>query len=308
MTHCKYYSPVADVTFRKVFGENIDLAASLLNAFLPLEEGRTITDLQYVPYKLMPKAPTSNYNYVNLSCQDSARETFLVEIQLNWDTDFLSQLYINTPNVYVREFDKGKRFQLTKPVYSLNFVQGDLHKGLSEWYHPYKFVHIYHTERVFEGPQIVFAEMEKYGKLPVKGNAKKDLWMRYFTEMTERTRRPAPELLADPDIAKAIGLLEVINYSEAEEYLYDKYWDAVRIEATWKGIGRREGEKAGIEKGLKQGIEQGSKQGREKGLAEGREAEKRLLILNMLAKGLDPALVAEIAGLTVEEVQATVRG
>ena len=51
---CKYYSPVTDVTFRKVFGENIDLATSLLNAFLPLEEGRTITDLRYLPPELMP--------------------------------------------------------------------------------------------------------------------------------------------------------------------------------------------------------------------------------------------------------------
>ena len=42
MTYCKYYSPVTDVTFRKVFGEHPDLTASLLNAFLPLEEGRTI--------------------------------------------------------------------------------------------------------------------------------------------------------------------------------------------------------------------------------------------------------------------------
>ncbi len=116
--------------------------------------------------------------------------------------------------------------------------------------------------------------------------------MRYFTEMTEETRRPAPELLADPDIAKAIELLEIINYNEAEEYLYDKYWDAVSIEATWKGIGRREGEKEGLEKGLRQGLQQG------------REDEKRQLALNMLAKGFAPNLVMEITGMTEAEVRA----
>ena len=118
--------------------------------------------------------------------------------------------------------------------------------------------------------------------------------MRYFTEMTEETRRPAPELLADPDIAKAIELLEIINYNEAEEYLYDKYWDAVSIEATWKGIGRREGEKDGLEKGLRQGLQQGRE--------EGREDEKRQLALNMLAKGFAPNLVAEITGMTEAEI------
>lgn len=299
MTPCKYFSPVTDVTFRKVFGEHLDLTASLLNAFLPLDEERTITNIELVPYKLMPKTPTRNYNYVNVCCQDSFGTTFFVEIQLNWDTDFLQQIHIDTPKVYVNEFDQGKPFLLTEPVYSLNFVNGDLHKGLDEWYHPYKFVHIYHTERVFEGLQIVFAELEKYGKQPVKGDTKMDLWMRYFTEMTGRTRVPAPELLADPDIAKAIGLLEVINYNDAELYLYDKYWDAVSIEATWKGIGWRDGEKAGVEKGLQQGLQQG--------LEEGRAVERRQLARNMLAEGLDPAIVAKISGLTEKELQNLTR-
>ena len=216
-------------------------------------------------------------------------------MQLNWDTDFFQRVFFNASKAYVRQLKDGEEYKLLKPVYSLNFVNGDLHKGLDEWYHPYKFVHIYHTERVFEGLQIVFAELEKYGKQPVKGDTKMDLWMRYFTEMTGRTRVPAPELLADPDIAKAIGLLEVINYNDAELYLYDKYWDAVSIEATWKGIGWRDGEKAGVEKGLQQGLE------------EGRAVERRQLARNMLAEGLDPAIVAKISGLTEEELQNLTR-
>ncbi len=295
MTPYKYYSPVTDVTFRKVFGENIDLAASLLNAFLPLPEGRKITNIKYVPYKQMPNTPTKNYNYVNVNCTDSKGSIFSVEIQLNWDTDFLRQLEFDSSKVYVKQLDKGKPFQLLQPVYSLNFVQGDLHKGLSEWYHPYQLVHIYHTNRVFNGLKIVFAELEKYEKFAEKGDTKMDLWMRYFTEMTEKTRKPAPELLADPDIAKAIELLEVINYDDVERELYDRYWDAVSVEATWKEIGRR-AKKEGFEVGREQGIQQGIQQG---------EANtKRQLAINMLAKGLDQRVVAEITGMPETEIRA----
>ena len=247
----------------------------------------------------MPETPARKHSIVDVHCIDSSGTSFLVEMQLNWDTDFFQRVFFNASKAYVRQLKDGEEYKLLKPVYSLNFVNGDLHKGLDEWYHPYKFVHIYHTERVFEGLQIVFAELEKYGKQPVKGNTKMDLWMRYFTEMTGRTRVPAPELLADPDIAKAIGLLEVINYNDAELYLYDKYWDAVSIEATWKGIGWRDGEKAGVEKGLQQGLQQG--------LEEGRAVERRQLALNMLAEGLDPAIVAKISGLTEEELQNLTR-
>ena len=141
--------------------------------------------------------------------------------------------------------------------------------------------------------------MGKYEKLAVKGNSKRDLWMRYFTEMTEKTRKPDSELLADPDVAKAIELLEIINYTEAEQELYDRYWDAVSVEATWKTIGWREGEK--------HGLEEGRQEGREKGIRQGEANAKRLLACNMLATGLDPSLISEISGLSEEEVLALVQ-
>ncbi|MBO4655311.1 MAG: Rpn family recombination-promoting nuclease/putative transposase [Bacteroidales bacterium] len=283
MTPYKYFSPVTDVTFRKVFGEHIDLAASLLNAFLPLENGRVITNIQYVPPEMMPDNPLRKNSIVDVRCEDSSGSIFLVEMQLNWDTDFMQRVVFNTSKAYVKQLDKGKPFHLLQPVYSLNFVQGDLHKGLSEWYHPYQLVHIYHSDRVFDGLKIVFSEMKKYENLTVKGNSKKDLWMRFFTEMTEKTRKPAPELLADPEVAKAIELLEMINYNDAEQELYDRYWDAISVEATWISIGQRKGEKIGMRQGVAN--------------------TKRLLVLNMLANGLEPSMVAKIAELTEEEVR-----
>ena len=288
----KYYSPVTDITFRKVFGEHIDLAASLLNAFLPLGEGRVITDLKYVTHELMPETPTRKNSLVDVRCEDSDGRIFLVEMQINWDTDFMQRVVFNTSKAYIKQLDRGKKFELLQPVYSLNFVNGDLHKGLSEWYHPYQLVHLYHTNRVIEGLEIVFAEMEKYKKQPVKGSTKKDLWMRYFTEITEKTRRPAPELLADPDIAKAIELLEIINYTEAEMEQYERYWDSVSVEATWKHIGHRDG------------IKEGMKMGMEKGIEQGRAERDRQIILSLLDNGFDVATIKKVTGLAEAEILA----
>ncbi len=297
-TPLKYYSPVTDVTFRKVFGEHIDLATSLLNAFLPLEEGRTITSIHFVPPELMPETPTRKNSIVDVRCEDSLGSTFLVEMQLNWDTDFFQRVVFNTSKAYVRQLDKGKPFRLLQPVYSLNFVQGDLHRGLPDWYHPYQLVHIYHSDRVFDGLKIVFAEMDKYRQLPAKGDGKRELWMRFFTEMTEKTRVPAPELLADPDISKAIGLLEAVNYEEWEQELYERYWDAVSVEATWKCIGQEEGERIGEERGLEEGLRQGLQQG----LQQGREEERRNLVRSLSANGFDMASIARVTGLGEKKV------
>ncbi len=61
------------------------------------------------------------------------------------------------------------------------------------------------------------------------------------------------------------------------------------------------------ENSLKEGIEKGREEGREQGIRQGEANTKRLLALNMLAKGLDPSLISEISGLSEEEVLALVQ-
>jgi predicted transposase/invertase (TIGR01784 family) len=66
---------------------------------------------------------------------------------------------------------------------------------------------------------------------------------------------------------------------------------------------RAEAKEEGIQIGIQMGIEQGIQQG----IEQGEISTKRLLARNMLAKGLAPALVAEISGLTEDEVMALVQ-
>ena len=45
----KYLDPKADVTFKKVFGEHKNLVISFLNTLLPLDEGKQIESIEYMP-------------------------------------------------------------------------------------------------------------------------------------------------------------------------------------------------------------------------------------------------------------------
>ena len=70
---------------------------------------------------------------------------------------------------------------------------------------------------------------------------------------------------------------------------------------------KEEAERIGLEKGLVEGLEKGLAEGREKGLAEGR-AEGRVEALlemarKMLAAGMPVEQIAELTGLTVEQLQ-----
>ena len=54
----KYLDPKADVTFKKVFGEHTNLVISLLNALLPLDDGKQVESIEYLPLEIL--TPISN--------------------------------------------------------------------------------------------------------------------------------------------------------------------------------------------------------------------------------------------------------
>ena len=58
------------------------------------------------------------------------------------------------------------------------------------------------------------------------------LWLRYLTEIDERTRNAPLELLANTEINKALEQIEESAYNDAQLLGYDDFWDAVRVEKT----------------------------------------------------------------------------
>ena len=66
--------------------------------------------------------------------------------------------------------------------------------------------------------------------------------------------------------------------------------------ATLQNHARQEGHKEGVEEGRREGIKKGVEKGRKEGL--------RTSARNMLRKGMPMALVAEVTGLSPDEVAA----
>ena len=59
----KYLDPKADLTFKKVFGEHKELLISFLNALLPLQPGKEIVSVEYLPAELVPINPDKTFAY-----------------------------------------------------------------------------------------------------------------------------------------------------------------------------------------------------------------------------------------------------
>ena len=224
----KYLDPKADVTFKKVFGEHKNLVISLLNALLPLDEGKQVESIEYLPAELVPRTPTSKNTIVDVRCEETGGRKFIVEMQMNWTADFRERVLFNASKAYVRQLDKSEQYNLLQPVYALNFVNKIFEPGMDGYYHYYRMVHAEDSGKVLEGLHLVFIELPKFKVKNLTEKKMQVLWLRFLTEIDEKSRSAPAELLDNPQTSQALEILEESAYSEAEMLDYDRYWDQVR--------------------------------------------------------------------------------
>ncbi len=232
----KYLDPKADLTFKKVFGEHPELVKSLLNALLPFKsKEEEITSVTYLILGMMPKTPIRKYRVLAVECEDAKGCQFIVEIQIIWSKEFMQRVSFADSKVYMRypSLSEGNAFY--KPVYSLNLVNEVFEPELDDYYHYYHLVHEEHTDKVIDGLHLVFVELPKFTPHTFTEKKMQVLWLRYLTEIDEKTKEIPAELLANPEIAKAVSEIEESAYTEEELLGYDDFWDAVSVEKTLAG-------------------------------------------------------------------------
>ena len=232
----KYLDPKADLTFYKVFGEHPDLMKSLLNALLPFKsEEEEITSVVYLTLGIMPKTPLQKYRVLAVRCEDAKGGQFIVEIQIIWSKEFMQRVFFIDSKAYVNYPSLSEDYSLLKPVYSLNLVNEVFEPELDDYYHYYHLVHEEHTDKVIDGLHLVFVELPKFTPHTFTEKKMQVLWLRYLTEIDDKTKTVPAELLANPEIAKAVSEIEESAYTEEELLGYDEFWDLVSVEKTLAG-------------------------------------------------------------------------
>ena len=307
----RYLDPKADLTFKKVFGEHPDLVISLLNALLPFNKGEEIESVEYLSPELVPENPLRKFSIVDVRCKDKRGRQFLVEMQMVWSREFEQRVMFNSAKAYVRQLDSKEEYHLIEPVYSLNIVNDIFEKDIPDYYHYYRMVHEKYTNKVIDGLHLVFVELPKFTPQTISEKKMQVLWLRYLTEIEERTREVPQELLDNPEISKALTVVEESAYTEAQMLAYDKFWDIIRTERTFYNSARRDGFKegqdagreVGYKEGREEGLKEGLKEGKEEGLKEGLEKEKHETINRLKLKGFDISTIAIATGMSEEDVK-----
>ena len=289
----RYLDPRADLTFKRIFGEHEDLVISLLNALLPLDEDHQVKEVKYIPIELVPDTPMKKNSIVDVRCKDMEGRQFLVEMQMIWSDEFMQRVLFNASKAYVRQLDKNENYELLQPVYSLNLVNDVFAPDLKDYYHHYDIVNVAHTDKVIEGLHLVFVELPKFKAHSFSEKKMQVLWLRFLTEMGS-VRKVPEEFLDNPEVKKAVDILEESSYSEAQLEGYDYFWDMVRTVRTYY----HSAWKHGYEEGRAEGRAEVEAEGRAEGAQEGKLAVAR----NLKSAGLELGDIAKYTGLSLEEL------
>lgn len=304
----RYLNPKSDLVFKKIFGEHPDLLISFLNAFLPLAPNRLITEITYLPPEHIPEIPGFKYTVVDVRCKDTEGRYFIVEMQLNWSEHFIQRMVFNTAATYIKQLPKGIKYETLCPVYGVAIVDGNLNRG-PDWFHHYQLINPKKTDQTLEDLQLIFLELPKFKPTTLTEKKLSVLWMRYMTEINEKTEHVDSLLLDEPTIHKALNLTEVAAYTPEELRSYDANWDAISTANTLfsdkYNQGREEGIEIGVEKGRQEEREKAEQEKIQiiKKAEQEKHEEKRQMAKTSLSEGIDVSIISKITGFSIEKVE-----
>jgi len=300
----RYVNPYTDFGFKKLFGTelNKDLLISLLNALFdrsaqqsPGEPKQVVKDLRYLPTEKMASFGQRRAVF-DVYCEGENGEKFIVEMQQ------ASQDFFKDRSVFYSAFpiiEQGRTgdwdFHLNN-VYTigiLNFIFPGDEYDKDCFHHEVKLMDIEDKHVFYDKLTYVYLEMPKFNKTEDELVSMYDKWLFVLRNLTRLMERPAA--LQERIFQRVFDQAEIARFTLDESRIYEEslkqYRDMSNTIASAERRGRAEGRAEGRE------------EGRVEGRAEGRVETNRENARRMKVKGYAVEDIAEITGLTAEEIK-----
>ncbi len=244
---------------------------------------------------------TAKYNRVDLLVENERGELCIIEVQNERESHYLERLLFGSSRCIIDHLQVGEDYSKVRKVYSISilyFLLGEgeddyIYHGTTEFYGLHSHQKLVLRRRKLEAlyetceapgnlnifPEYYLIEVERFNDLVC---TPLDEWIYFFKHSEIK-----PEFTA-PGMREAREKLDYLHMDEAEKQAYRRYKESLATERDVITTARLEG------------WEDGRVEGRTEGRAEG----IRETACNLLRKGLSPEMVADVTGLSLEDVRA----
>lgn len=277
----RFVDPKNDVAFKKIFGneEKKEILISFLNAVLGLEGENEIDDLEMLTPSQLPPIQYLKLSILDIKAKDKQGTTFIVEMQMAKLAGDKKRFQYYAAKTYVAQIERGENYPVLTPVFLiavLDYKTFDDEEDREFYLSEHVLLNRRTKKQQLEGLEFYFIELPKFNKNESELTDVLDKWL-YFIKHASNLD-VVPESADTSALKTAYEVANRFSWSRDELEVYD-YWDM----------------KAQDERGRLQVAEQ---EARQRGQQEGRQK----IVQSMLAKGLELAAIAELTGLSVEEI------
>ena len=246
------------------------------------------------------------YNRVDMLAEDSKGTLLLIEIQNNNEYAYFQRMLFGTSKLVTEYINRGEGYDKVRKVYSINIVYFSLGHGKDI---------VYHGKTEFRGiHQNDLLELSPFQRQTFKVDTVSQLYPEYYilkvNDFNQVAKTPLEEWIyylntgEIPEKAQAPGLdaarerLKLDRMSKDELKAYYRHLDNIVILRDNIHTERAEGRAEGLEEGRAEGRAEGLEEGR----AEGLEVARRQSAARMKVKGFSAEDIADITGLSLEEI------
>jgi len=305
---CPFINPFTDFGFKRLFGSEAykELLIDFLNTMLP--EHHRIQDLTYRKTEHLGDSPVDRKAIFDLYCISSTGEHFIVEIQR------AKQKYFKDRSIFYLSFPIRDQaltgdwdFQLS-PVYLvgvLDFVFDHAEEASNRYFHEVKLIETGTNKLFSDKVTMMYLELPKFRKMEDQLESHFEKWLYAFKNMPALHDRPRK--LQERIFTRLFEAANIAQFSPIERTEYEDslkvYRDLKNSLDTALEEGREQGLELGRAQGREVGLAEGRAQGREQGLAEGALEKARDIAKNLLHSGIEPQKIADITGLSVQEIK-----
>jgi len=263
----RYIDPTTDFGFKRLFGraDSTDILKAFLHDMLDLPA--PIRELTYLPTAQIPDLADERISIYDVYCVDEEGRRFIVEMQRNWQLHFKDRtLYYSTFPIR-EQVEKGDWNYELLPIYCLSILRFKLDND-PRYLRRVQLCDIATGAVFYEPLTFVFVELPKFQQADTALTTPTEKWL-YFLQHLPELAGP-PQALAEPPFTAAFRAAEKAAFSEAEVWAYEASLKRMRDA---------------------------------KSIEESAELRGRLKVARaMLARGMDPALIAEVTGLSEAEI------
>jgi predicted transposase/invertase (TIGR01784 family) len=301
----QYLNPTTDFAFKKIFGspESEDILLSFLNAVLGFQSPWRLAKVTIQDPYLAPKIMGMKDSFVDVRATDEQGKHYVIEMQVLPVISFEQRVLYNACKKYAGQIKKGDDYRLLNDVIALTVTD---------------FVMFEHTDMVSkfklrdesgrdysDDLELIFVELPKFTKQENNLSDMLDKWC-YFLRYAQDVAAVPGVLAQEPPIEHAFVIANRASLSEEEldmqerreMFIQDQRGALEKAVHDGKALGLEEGKVLGLEEGKVLGLEQGKVLGMEQGA----RTKAIDIAQNMKALGIGNEQIAQLTGLSADEV------